>query len=73
MISSGSFAHSKAIIFTSKSLFFSISIDKSVALSQALSLSKQRYIFFVSLFIIQMCFSVNAVQLTQTTFLYQAW
>jgi len=72
MISSGSFPQSREMIFTSKSLFFSISIDNFVACTQALSLSKQRYILEVNFFITQICFSVRAVPLTHTVFLNHA-
>jgi hypothetical protein len=56
------------MIFTSNHLFVSISRESFVAFSQALSLSKQRYILFVSLFIIVRCFSVRAVHDTATVF-----
>jgi hypothetical protein len=65
-MSSGSFPLGKAIIFTSNQLFFIFSTADFVALCQALSQSKQRYIFFVNLFIKVKCLSVNALPETAT-------
>jgi len=67
-ISSGSFHLGSEIIFTSKPSFFIFSRLAFVAFSQAVSQSKQRYIFFVSLFKSDKCFSVKAVPETATTF-----
>jgi hypothetical protein len=68
IISSGSFQPDNKIIFTSKPSFFIFSKESFVAFCPASSPSKQRYTFFVSLFIRVKCFSVKAVPDTQTTF-----
>jgi hypothetical protein len=59
------------MILTSRSLFFIVSRESFVALCPALSLSKQRYIFFVRRLIIDKCLSVKAVPETATEFLNQ--
>jgi hypothetical protein len=68
IISSGSFQAGREIILTSNQSFFIFSKLSFVAFCQALSQSKHKKTFFVSLFTKVRCFSVRAVPETATQF-----
>jgi len=70
--SSGSFQFVNLIKLIFTSIFTHNLIALFAASNQALSQSKQKYIFGEYLFKIFICFSVNAVQLEATVFLIQA-
>jgi len=72
IISSGSFHFGRSIILTSNQLFFIFSIADFVALLHALSQSKHKKIFLVSLLIRVKCLSVKALHETATVLVNQA-